>query len=93
MSFEPPHREFVRINLNVKEAEGHGVTLRNEEGKLYKHFEYRLIEPDQPLGDTVDFSQAAVRRSMQAGWAAAEAALGPPPSGPVPFPALPALDR
>ena len=78
MSFEPPHREFVRINLNVKEAEGHGVTLHNEEGKPYKHFEYKLIEPDQPLGDTVDFSQGAVRRSMQAGWAAAEAALGPP---------------
>ena len=85
-------REFVRINRNVKEAKDHDVTLHNEEGKPYKQFEYKLIEPDQPLGETIDFSQAAVRRSMQAGWAAAEAELGPPPSGPVPFPALPALD-
>lgn len=83
-------REFVRINLNVKEAGDHAVTLHNEKGKPYKYFEYRLIEPHQPLGDSVDFSQGTVRRSMQAGWNAAEAVLGAPPSGPVPLPDLPA---
>jgi NTE family protein len=79
-------REFIRINLNVKEAADHGVTLHNDQDKPYKYFEYKLIEPSQPLGDSVDFSQATVRQSMQAGWAAAAAALGAPPSGPVPFP-------
>lgn len=82
-------REFVRINSNVKEAEDHGVTLHNEKGKPYKYFEHTLIEPHEPLGDSVDFSQGTARRSMQSGWVAAEAVLGAPPSGPVPFPPLP----
>jgi NTE family protein len=82
-------REFLRINHNVKEAEAHGVTLHDEDGKPYKYFDYKLIQPNAPLGDSIDFSQETVQASMRAGWATAEAVLGPPPSGPAPFPELP----
>ena len=78
--------EFVRINRNVQEAASHGVTLHDEEGKPHKYFEYKLIEPREALGEMVDFSQATARRSMRAGWEAAEAVLGAPASGPVALP-------
>src|SRR5574341_624187 len=81
--------EFVRINRHVQEAAAGGVTLHNDEGKPYKYFEHRLIEPQVSLGETTDFSQETVRRSVRAGWEAAEAVLGKPPTGPVPFPGWP----
>jgi NTE family protein len=60
-------REFIRINRNVQEAAEKGVTLHNEEGKPYKYYKYKIIEPDEPLADTLDFSREALERSMEAG--------------------------
>jgi NTE family protein len=68
-------REFIRINRNVKEAEAAGVTLHNEDGKPYKYFEYKIIEPDQHLGDSIDFSREAVDASLKAGAAKAKQVL------------------
>ncbi len=84
-------REFTRINRNVKEAAEQNVTLHNEDGKAYKFFEHKLIEPSRHLGDSVDFSPATAHESMKAGWLAAEAVLGAPGEAPVPFPDLPPL--
>lgn len=67
--------EFIRINLNAQEA-APGLTLHNEKGKAFKYYRYQIIEPEQPLGDTLDFSQEAVRRSMDAGWEQAKKVLG-----------------
>ncbi len=69
-------REFVRINHNVAEAAAEGVTLHNEEGKPFKYYRYKIIEPDEPLGDTLDFSRAAIQRSMEAGWEKAREVFG-----------------
>lgn len=69
-------REFARINKNVKEAEAHGCTLHNEQGKPFKYYECKIIQPEVPLGDTLDFSPESVRRSMDAGWAQAQKVLG-----------------
>ncbi len=69
-------REFLRINHNVLEAAEHGVVLHNESGKPLKYYECAIIEPDEPLGDTLDFSQAAIRHRMQAGWEKAREILG-----------------
>ena len=69
-------REFIRINRNVKEAEAAGVTLHNPEGKPYKFYDYKLIEPDEILGDTLDFSQEAIAMRMEAGWEKARQVLG-----------------
>lgn len=68
-------REFIRINGNVKEAAEHGVTLHNEKGKPLKYFDHKIIAPDQHLGDSLDFSQASVQKSLEAGLQAAKAAL------------------
>lgn len=61
-------REFVRINHLVKEAEEQGVTLHHpESGRPLKYFDCKIIEPQNPLGETLDFSQEALQRSLKAG--------------------------
>ena len=61
-------REFVRINQLVKEAAASGVTLHHPvSGRPLKYYECKIIEPQESLGDTLDFSQAAVQRSLRAG--------------------------
>lgn len=69
-------REFLRINHNVKEAEAAGVTLHNEDGKPYQYYDCKIIQPDQNLGDTMDFSTEINQLRMQAGWAKAKQVLG-----------------
>lgn len=69
-------REFLRINHNVRETAQAGVTLHNEDGKPFKYYEVKIIEPDKPLGDTLDFSPEATEQRMQAGWARAQEVLG-----------------
>ena len=66
--FRSDVREFVRINHLVKQAEKHGLSLHHPtSGKPLKYYDYKIIEPLLPLGDTLDFSQATVQRSLQAG--------------------------
>lgn len=69
-------REFVRINKNAQEAAAHGCTLHNEAGKPFKYYDCKIIQPEAPLGDTLDFSPESVRRSMDAGRAQAQKILG-----------------
>ncbi len=68
-------REFIRINRNVQEAEAASLTLHNEKGKPFKYYSYKIIEPDQPLGDTLDFSRETIQKSMKAGWEKAKEVL------------------
>jgi NTE family protein len=69
--------EFLRINALVKEAESLGFKLHHPvSGKELKYFEAKVIEPKSPLGDTLDFSQPSVQRSLHAGWDRAKAVLG-----------------
>jgi NTE family protein len=70
-------REFLHINALVQEAAGHGITLHHpDSGRPLKFFECKIIEPDFPLGDTLDFSRPAVERSLQAGFEQARKVLG-----------------
>jgi NTE family protein len=69
-------REFIRINLNVKEAQAAGFTLHNEDGKPYKYYDYKIIQPDEQLGDTMDFTSDINQFRMQAGWEKAKQVLG-----------------
>ncbi len=69
--------EFLRINALVKEAAAQGVVLHSpKSGKPLKYYECKVIEPDGPLGDTLDFSQASVQASIKAGIARARQVLG-----------------
>jgi NTE family protein len=67
-------REFLRINHNVKQA-GDKVVLTNDKGKPYKYYEAIVIEPESPIGDTLDFSRETLEMRMQAGRLAAEKAF------------------
>jgi NTE family protein len=69
-------REFERINYLVQQAAAQGFTLYNPSGRPYRYFPCHIIEPDLPLNDTLDFSQASVQRSFQAGLAKARQVLG-----------------
>ncbi|MBC8507107.1 MAG: patatin-like phospholipase family protein [Anaerolineales bacterium] len=68
-------REFLRINHNVKEAQAAGVTLHNEKGKPYKYYDCKIIQPDDNLGDTLDFSKEAIEMRIRAGWEKARQVL------------------
>jgi len=66
--FRSDMSEFVRINYLVKEAEAQGVTLHHPvSGKPLKYYDCKIIEPVEPLGDTLDFSQVSVQKSLKAG--------------------------
>jgi NTE family protein len=67
-------REFLRINNNVQQA-GDKVVLTNEKGKPYKYYQAVVIEPENPLGDTLDFERETLEMRMQAGRLAAEKAF------------------
>jgi NTE family protein len=69
--------EFVKINALVKEAEQHGVTLHKPgSDKPLKYFECKIIEPDEALGETLDFSQTAIQHSWKVGTRRAREVLG-----------------
>jgi NTE family protein len=55
--FNDDIREFIRLNDLVKQAEAHGVTLYRKDGTPYKYFDYKIIEPDHDLGNSMDFTR------------------------------------
>ncbi|PTL80629.1 patatin-like phospholipase family protein [Vitiosangium sp. GDMCC 1.1324] len=59
--------EFVRINDLVKQAHDAGVTLKKPDGTPYVYCPIVTIEPEKPLGDTLDFSQETIRLRMRHG--------------------------
>jgi NTE family protein len=75
--FRSDMEEFLTINQLVKEAESLGVVLHNpKSGKPLKYYDCKIIEPENPLGDTLDFSQASVQASLKAGIQRARQVLG-----------------
>jgi NTE family protein len=70
-------REFLRINDLVRQAEAQGIVLYNPgTSKPLKYYDCKIIEPEEPLGDTLDFSQATIQRSIEAGIKRARQVLG-----------------
>jgi len=67
---------FMQINQNVREAAVANIHLHNRRGKVLKAYAYKLIEPDEYLGDVLDFSPATIRMRMEAGWEKAKQVLG-----------------
>jgi NTE family protein len=64
--------QFLKINRLVKQAESHGVTLRKDDGSAYKYFNSVRIEPDEDMGDTLDFSREQLRWRIEKGFEVAE---------------------
>ncbi len=69
-------QEFKLVNSLVQQAAAQGLTLKNPKGEPLKYFDCKIIEPVAPLGDTLDFSQAAVQSSIAAGEERARQVLG-----------------
>lgn len=72
-------REFVRINSLVQQAGEAGLTLKDEQGEALRYCPIAVIQPAEPLGDTLDFSPSAIRMRLDAGRVAARKALAAPP--------------
>lgn len=75
--------EFIRINDLVRQAHEAGVELKKLEGGTYRYCPITVIEPAHTLGDTLDFSQTAIRARMQHGEEVARATV---------FPVMPRLE-
>src|SRR3989339_1896937 len=54
--------EFDRINKLVRQAHEKGFTLTKDDGSAYREYTLKIIEPDELLDDTLDFSQPSIRR-------------------------------
>jgi NTE family protein len=72
-------KEFLRINALVREAEQQGVVLHHPKtGRPLKYYPCQVIEPDDDLGEVLDFSQGSVQASLRAGVRRAREVLGRP---------------
>jgi NTE family protein len=60
-------REFIRINGLVRQAEEQGVVLKKSSGKPFKAYKSMLYEPDEPLGDGLNFSNEQANRNVNIG--------------------------
>ncbi|HVG62407.1 MAG TPA: patatin-like phospholipase family protein [Hyalangium sp.] len=74
--------EFIRINDLVRQGLEAGLTLKKQDGTPYRYCRITVVEPAQPLGDTLDFSQESIRWRMNHGEEMARKAILPTGLGP-----------
>lgn len=60
-------KEFERINRLVNQAHDAGFELRKSNGKPYKKYKALLYEPNESLGDSLNFRSDQARRNMAHG--------------------------
>lgn len=65
--FNTDINEFLRINRLVEQAEKQGCILRHEDGRPYQVFRAIIIEPEDDLGDTLDFSRNIIEYRISEG--------------------------
>jgi len=83
--------EFIRINDLVRQAHDAGIELKKLEGGTYRYCPITVIQPVHTLGDTLDFSQEAIRQHLRDGEEVARAtprAAEVGPAGPMYPPAV-----
>lgn len=72
--------EFLRINDLVAQVDSwnhpHFALLKSD-GTPYKHFEHRIIQPEIPLGETLDFDRAVLNRRWRHGFQVARQSVIP----------------
>ena len=84
--------QFIRINDLVRQAHAAGVELKKQDGGTYRFCPITVLNPQKPMGDTLDFSPTTIRLRMHHGEEIArmamvqQAMLNPP----VPQPSMPA---
>jgi NTE family protein len=80
--------EFIRINDLVRQGHEAGIALKKQDGTPYRYCRITVIEPAEPLGDTLDFSQESIRQRMKQGEEMARRAIRPTGLGPGERPTL-----
>ncbi|WP_084736427.1 patatin-like phospholipase family protein [Cystobacter ferrugineus] len=81
-------QEFIRINDLVRQAHTVGLELKKADGSAYRYCPITVLNPQKPLGDTLDFSPTTIRLRMRHGEDIARAAMvqqaemNPPPMSP-----------
>lgn len=72
--FREDIQRFLTVNDNVRQAKVAGITLTNLKGRPWQYFETTLIDPDQSLGDGMDYSIEAFQWRFEKGKEDAERA-------------------
>src|SRR5687768_2605447 len=67
---------FLRMNGLVEQAAAAGIALKNPKGRPFKKYPITIIDPDERIGETTDFSPKNIRRALDAGWEKAKKILG-----------------
>lgn len=65
--FQEDIDRFLVANRLVQQAESEGLTLTKSDGTPYKYIKPVLIDPERPLGDSVDFDNRRIREMMDYG--------------------------
>jgi len=63
-------KQFMKLNSIIEQLP-EGVVVKKSNGRVYKKFKSILIEPNQKMGDVLDFSQNLVQFRIQQGYEAA----------------------
>jgi NTE family protein len=79
---------FIHINDLVRQGHEAGLTLKKQDGSPYRHCRITVIEPAEPLGDTLDFSQESIRLRVKQGEEMARQAIRTTGLGPDERPTL-----
>ena len=67
-----------QTNRLVKQAEQQGITLTSSSGEPLKYYELIIIEPPEPLGETLDFDRGHLNKLMFLGRQAVQKKLKGP---------------
>lgn len=67
--------EFLRINRLVQQAERQNCQLLKPDGRPYRSFRTILIQPEDDLGDTLDFSERVIKERISKGFNSAKRAF------------------
>ncbi len=73
--FENDIREFVRVNALVRQAREQGVVLRDTRGRPLRQFSYKIVQPEEELGEVFDATPATLRRRYALGQQRAQEAF------------------
>jgi NTE family protein len=60
-------REFIRINGLVRQAQEQGAVLKKSNGEPFKVYKSTLYQPQEPLGDSLNFSNEQANKNINIG--------------------------
>jgi NTE family protein len=67
--------DFIKINNIIKQAADNNFYIEKENGKFYKHYGLYHIDPDDDIGDMLDFSKESINSRIDKGFNKAKSVL------------------